>query len=92
MAAPSFGTSGTLFGMKAGCRCSCLAAYCPTAKSVIDGAVVGLGCSVMFNDANGPLTWCGGDIAVMNRHGGGKAAQSGILLKPILQSIALAQI
>ena len=24
---------------------------------------------------------CGGDIAVMNRHGGGKAAQSGILLK-----------
>ena len=35
---------------------------------------------------------CGSDIAVMNRHGGGKAAQSDILLKPILQSIALAQI
>ena len=28
----------------------------------------------------------------MNRHGGGKAAQSDILLKPILQLIAFAQI
>ena len=37
---------------------------------------------------------CGGNVAVMNRHGGGgvKATQSGILLKPILQLIALAQI
>ena len=51
----SFGTSGALFGMKAGCCCSCPIACCPIGRSVIDGAVVELGCSVVFNDGNGPL-------------------------------------
>ena len=55
LAAPSFGTSGALFGMKAGCCCSYPVVCCPTGRSVIDGAVVELGCSVVFSDGNEPL-------------------------------------